>query len=396
MPLSAAMSDDLQQLRVDHAALRMRVALLKLELAYDRAVKAEARAAVADSFEEMLTVSAGLSLIEGVMRGAENITQSAAEDHWQNFKQQLRDKFNIRVVLQDEPWLPVFLKQREIEFLTTLEKLFERVDSAPWPLAEKHSLRHSPLRLEFKALTPGQSLFGQIEARLESETLRHAQRLSQGLDQKRQQAIGITKYVWRTRGDNKVRAAHAANDGKLFEWRNPPATGYPGEDFGCRCWADPVLDGAGDVFIEPADEVRVAGMGKVVIEIFRRVIAKRAARQAAERAARDAARKPKPAPPSKPLPGNILKRPKDIPENWRQVPSNKGEGTKFVDPKNPHNYVRISRGKPDSSNPGQSVDHVRWQKNGMSLDKYGNPVSRLSRDSHIPLDEFKFRRELFE
>jgi len=395
MPLSAAMSDDLQQLRVDHAALRMQVALLKLELAYDRAVKAEARAAAADPFEEMLTVSAGLSLIEGVMRGAENITQSAAEDHLHNFTQQMRDTFGLRVVVPDEPYLPVFLKQREIEFLTTLGKIFDRVDSAPWPLAEKHFLHHSPMRLEFKALTPGQSLFGQIETRLESETLRHAQRLSQGLDRKRQQAIGLRKYVWRTRGDAKVRTAHAANDGKIFEWRNPPASGHPGDDFGCRCRAEPLLDGAGDPYFEPVDAVQVAGLGKVIFEIIRRVAAKRAAREAAERAARDAARKPKPSPPSKPAPGDIFKRPKDVPENWRQAPSNKGEGTKFVDPKNKNNDVRIQKGNPDSIWENQRRDYVRWQRNGRYLDKNGKPsVDRA--ETHIPLDQFIFKPELFK
>jgi Phage Mu protein F like protein len=48
-----------------------------------------------------------------------------------------------------------------------------------------------------------------------------------------------THYFWRTRGDNKVRAAHAANNGRIFSWDNPPVTGHPGEDFGCRCWAEP-------------------------------------------------------------------------------------------------------------------------------------------------------------
>lgn len=211
-------------------------------------------------------VSIGLSMIEGVMKGAENITQNAEADYLHNFKRQMRDTFGVRVVETDEPWLPVFLKRREIEFLNVLEKLFDRVNRAPWPLPEKHSLRHSPMQLEFKALNPGQSLFGQIEARLESETLRHAQRLSQGLDQKRQQAIGLRKYVWRTRGDAKVRASHAANDGKLFEWRYPPASGHPGDDFGCRCRAEPVLDGMGDPYIEPGDAVRVAGLGKLLWE----------------------------------------------------------------------------------------------------------------------------------
>lgn len=46
-------------------------------------------------------------------------------------------------------------------------------------------------------------------------------------------------YIWRTRGDGKVRASHAANAGKIFSWENPPPTGNPGEDYNCRCWAEP-------------------------------------------------------------------------------------------------------------------------------------------------------------
>lgn len=49
-----------------------------------------------------------------------------------------------------------------------------------------------------------------------------------------------THYIWHTRGDDKVRSAHAVNDGKVFAWENPPDTGHPGEDYGCRCWAEPV------------------------------------------------------------------------------------------------------------------------------------------------------------
>jgi Phage Mu protein F like protein len=48
-----------------------------------------------------------------------------------------------------------------------------------------------------------------------------------------------THYIWRTQGDDKVRSSHTANEGKIFAWDNPPETGYPGEDFGCRCWAEP-------------------------------------------------------------------------------------------------------------------------------------------------------------
>lgn len=48
-------------------------------------------------------------------------------------------------------------------------------------------------------------------------------------------------YIWRTRGDDKVRSSHAANDGHVFAWDNPPATGHPGEAFGCRCTAEPYM-----------------------------------------------------------------------------------------------------------------------------------------------------------
>lgn len=42
-----------------------------------------------------------------------------------------------------------------------------------------------------------------------------------------------THYIWRTAGDDKVRSSHAANNGKIFSWDNPPETGHPGEDYGC-------------------------------------------------------------------------------------------------------------------------------------------------------------------
>jgi hypothetical protein len=46
-------------------------------------------------------------------------------------------------------------------------------------------------------------------------------------------------YIWHTQGDEKVRPSHAANDGKAFSQNDAPDTGNPGEDFGCRCWAEP-------------------------------------------------------------------------------------------------------------------------------------------------------------
>lgn len=44
-------------------------------------------------------------------------------------------------------------------------------------------------------------------------------------------------YIWRTVEDNKVRAAHAQYNRTIRAWNDAPD---PGDDFNCRCWAEPV------------------------------------------------------------------------------------------------------------------------------------------------------------
>lgn len=58
----------------------------------------------------------------------------------------------------------------------------------------------------------------------------------------RQRAMGVTRYVWRTANDERVRPEHAAREGEVFEWSDPPEGGHPGQDYQCRCVSEPVLD----------------------------------------------------------------------------------------------------------------------------------------------------------
>lgn len=68
-------------------------------------------------------------------------------------------------------------------------------------------------------------------------------KLNGQLDRLRQTEVGVEKYIWRTELDERVRDTHARNEGKKFSWDDPPdETGHPGEDYNCRCWAEPVLD----------------------------------------------------------------------------------------------------------------------------------------------------------
>lgn len=64
-----------------------------------------------------------------------------------------------------------------------------------------------------------------------------------GLPLERKDDPTTARYVWRTRQDAKVRPAHRENDGHIFSWDDPPATGHPGESRNCRCEAIPYRPG---------------------------------------------------------------------------------------------------------------------------------------------------------
>ena len=66
-------------------------------------------------------------------------------------------------------------------------------------------------------------------------------KLNGELTMERQLDLGVDS-IWRTVGDERVRDTHADNEDQTFTWDNPPAeTGHPGEDYQCRCWAEPIL-----------------------------------------------------------------------------------------------------------------------------------------------------------
>lgn len=57
----------------------------------------------------------------------------------------------------------------------------------------------------------------------------------------RQKDIGVTRFVWRTVGDDRVRDSHEARDGNIYSYDDPPDGELPSEPINCRCWAEPVF-----------------------------------------------------------------------------------------------------------------------------------------------------------
>ena len=59
----------------------------------------------------------------------------------------------------------------------------------------------------------------------------------------------MTKYIWHTQEDDKVRPWHASRDGKVFDSEHPPKGGNPGEAPNCRCWAEPIEENKGKTYL---------------------------------------------------------------------------------------------------------------------------------------------------
>lgn len=68
------------------------------------------------------------------------------------------------------------------------------------------------------------------------------------ITQTRQERLGVKRYKWITSRDERVRETHQELDGQIFSWDDPPIisddgrVGHPGDDYQCRCIAQPVFD----------------------------------------------------------------------------------------------------------------------------------------------------------
>lgn len=103
---------------------------------------------------------------------------------------------------------------------------------------------------------PSPRLAKHIQARF-GVTKRHAHLIARDqiskfhakLNHKRQQELGIERFVWRSVGDDRVRDWHRDElDGNTYSFNKPPWNEdqteriMPGDDVQCRCSAEPVFD----------------------------------------------------------------------------------------------------------------------------------------------------------
>lgn len=168
-----------------------------------------------------------------------------------------------------EKFVDTVIQKHHEGFIGQMQKLTGR--EGPFPTLDTTSLRTQFLRdFDTSLSNLGDALLDRLERDLRAieqgavtrEQIRQQQReelqqnifqraeslttyFSQQMDRESQQEAGIENYVWRSMDDEKVRDSHAANDDRVFGWDDPPNTGHPGADYGCRCWAEPTYEEPG-------------------------------------------------------------------------------------------------------------------------------------------------------
>lgn len=140
-------------------------------------------------------------------------------------------------IFQREPWLNGTIDSFVINNVNLISKMDTvMVDSIG-----------ETMQREFRKGSTVATISQQIQKRVDV-TKSHADliardqvgKLNGDLTRLRQTNLGIDQYIWRDSNDRRVRTTHIHNDGRTFRWDKPPAaTGHPGEDYQCRCYAEP-------------------------------------------------------------------------------------------------------------------------------------------------------------
>ncbi len=354
-------------------------------------------------------VIAALESIYDAMLGAEVMIGEMVTRHDTAFSAQLVGANITPLIVEHGPYLETETANLQYFFVKRMEVLFTRVaaflhdDSEAtkqgFYSANSDELKALDHAMEWKAFDNHSSLAEQVDIRIFKDIERAQVQTNQRLDEQQQRMVGFTHYIWRSRDDDKVRSLHASYDNAVFSWDNPPEGGHPGRAFGCRCTAEPYLASLttnmpnvvpplppGDprrieaeaieavypeFYIIPAGKV-LQKMGKIIGRVGEQIIRIKEAR--------------------------LFRRPQGVPKDWVRTKTKDGRGFVYTKPNTKGTtYVKIQKGNPNSTQAGQRVDNVRWQRNGQSLDKNGNAIStQKSLEAHIPVKDFIFNGGSFK
>lgn len=161
------------------------------------------------------------------------------------FNKQVRSVTGVNLAV-NEPWLGAHLAIFRKENISLIESLQgQELDAI-----EQILMRASRKGMQVREIQQQiQKRFSVSRSKAALLARDQTNKLNGELNQLRQQALGVDRYIWRTSQDERVRPMHAELDGTEQRWDRPPVTNpqgdrnHPGEDYQCRCQAEPVLAG---------------------------------------------------------------------------------------------------------------------------------------------------------
>jgi len=144
---------------------------------------------------------------------------------------------------QNEPWLLGLVDSFVKQNTNLITELTSKTESDIHGVIDRGVIagkRHETIMKEILSGTDLQKgVFQKVETRARLIARDQVAKLNGNLMRLRQTNLGITQYIWRTSLDERVRPTHAALEGEKFSWDNSPDVGHPGEDYQCRCTAEP-------------------------------------------------------------------------------------------------------------------------------------------------------------
>ena len=212
--------------------------------------------------EKLARIIGGIHVVWGdvkiVRKIAENMADKIDEKSGTIFGQSIKSVLGIQVELSDKnvgKALPGWVKDNVDLIVTIPDDYF---DSLAYSVRKgfDSGTRHEDIAKEIETdyLANGESA-AKAKRRAALVARDQVQKLSSELNQERQKAIGVRRYVWRTSKDQRVRLSHRERDGEVFTWDEPiedqlaergmaideDIEGPPGYPINCRCYSEPVL-----------------------------------------------------------------------------------------------------------------------------------------------------------
>jgi SPP1 gp7 family putative phage head morphogenesis protein len=183
-----------------------------------------------------------LLTLQLLLEAVKPIAVQIASYQAQQLNRQLHAVIGVDAV-GDEPWLNSELNSFIVDNVTIIrgfiKDFISKIEqSLAKNLSNSESFEHIVAAIE--------DIYTSAVDKIKAMTANQTETLYADLNEKRQADLGIDKFVWVTQRDERVRPTHAARDGKIMTWKNPIGGILPGEEWNCRCEAEPYLGDLAD------------------------------------------------------------------------------------------------------------------------------------------------------